>query len=130
MSAAPIGEEDVNRFIINEIETVPHLEALLLLWNTRPQRWSTEKLSERLFVSPDAARGIMDDLSRRRLVNSSEEAEEYYYESGSEDRDDLIEAVDRTYRRELVRISNLIHAKAPSAVREFARAFKFTKEKD
>jgi len=40
----------------------------------------------------------------------------------------LMEELDRTYRRELVRISRMIHSKASPAVREFARAFKFTKD--
>jgi len=40
----------------------------------------------------------------------------------------LMEEVDRTYRRELVRISRMIHSKASPAVREFARAFKFKKD--
>jgi hypothetical protein len=33
------------------------------------------------------------------------------------------------YRRQIVRISTLIHSKPSSAVRDFARAFRFTKEK-
>jgi hypothetical protein len=40
----------------------------------------------------------------------------------------LMEELDRTYKRELVRISRMIHSKASPAVREFARAFKFTKD--
>jgi hypothetical protein len=36
--------------------------------------------------------------------------------------------VEKTYRRELLRISRMIHSKAPSSVREFARAFKFKKD--
>jgi hypothetical protein len=38
--------------------------------------------------------------------------------------------VDAAYRRDLVRISTMIHAKASSAVREFARAFRLKKERD
>jgi hypothetical protein len=40
------------------------------------------------------------------------------------------EAVAVTYSRELVRLSTLIHSRASLAVREFARAFRFTKEKE
>jgi len=36
--------------------------------------------------------------------------------------------VDETYRREVVRVSTLIHSKPSSPVRDFARAFRFTKE--
>lgn len=44
-------EEEVFRFILDEIDTVPHLEALLLLWNSRPKQRAEEELSERLFYS-------------------------------------------------------------------------------
>lgn len=129
MSAAGFGEEQVLRFVVNEIETVPHLEALLLLWNNRPARWSLEKLRERLFVNADALHGIVHDLARRGLIRVENDNEQYWYEPGAVDKDALLRAVDETYRRDLVRISNLIHSKASTPVREFARAFKFTKEK-
>ena len=38
--------------------------------------------------------------------------------------------VDFAYRRDLVRISTLIHDKASSPIREFARAFRIRKDKD
>ena len=34
------------------------------------------------------------------------------------------------YRKELIRISRLIHSKPPAAVREFAKAFRFKKERE
>lgn len=129
MSATGFGEEQVIRFVLNEIETVPHLEALLLIWKNRPARWSLENLRERLFVNANALNDIVHDLERRGLIRVENENEQYWYEPGSVEKDALIQAVDETYRRDLVRISNLIHSKASTPVREFARAFKFTKEK-
>ena len=41
----------------------------------------------------------------------------------------ILKQVEATYRRELVRVANMIHSKAPAAVREFARAFRFTKDR-
>lgn len=129
MKERRLSEDEVYRFIRDEIETVPHLEALLLLWNTRPKRWTEEELSERLFIESNGVHAIMQDLGRRHLIPQST-TPDYWYESTSETADVLIEAVAETYRRELVRVSNLIHSKAPSAVRDFARAFKFTKERE
>lgn len=131
MNEDKAGEEEVNRFILDQIETVPHLEALLLLWNSKPQRWSEEKLCERLFVAADAIRDIMQDLVRRQLIAAqSKSSDEYWYETGVERTDRLVEALNETYRKELVRVSTLIHSKAPRSVRAFARAFKFTKERE
>jgi len=125
--------EEVNQFILEEIDSVPHLEALLMLWNTRPKPWSVEGMAKALYVSPETAHKILQDVAQRGLivpVSAPGAAEQYGYQSQSADRDALLRAVESTYRRELVRVSTMIHSKASPAVREFARAFRFTKEKD
>ena len=49
---------DVDQFLRDKIDTVPHLEALLLLWNGRPKPYSVEMMAERLFLAPEAAKNI------------------------------------------------------------------------
>ncbi|HXT85642.1 MAG TPA: hypothetical protein VN745_01340 [Verrucomicrobiae bacterium] len=120
----------VDQFILNEVDSVPHLEALLLLWNTRPKQWPVDEMAKALYVPSDLAQRIMQELARRGLIATQAEPERYSYVPQSEERDMLMKSVDEIYRRELVRISRMIHGKAPSAVREFARAFRFTKEKE
>ncbi|HEX4039199.1 MAG TPA: hypothetical protein VHX37_14170 [Acidobacteriaceae bacterium] len=117
---------DVDRFIFDEIDSVPHLEALLLLWNTRPRRWPIDELSRYLYIPSDRTRQIIRDLQQHELAGCDSDA--CFYIS-AEARDTLIADVDRTWRRELVRISNMIHSKASPAVRDFARAFRFRKDK-
>ncbi len=125
------SENEVYQFILDQVESVPHLEALLLLWNSRPQPWTVENLSRRLYVSTEVVRGLLHDLVRRRLVSLLPGSPDgYRYESESTERDQLIAALDATYRREVVRVSTMIHSKPSSAVREFAQAFRFTKERE
>lgn len=131
MSQSKISEEEVYRFILNQIDSVPHMEALLLLWENRPKEWSDAEIAKRLYVTADFARNIMSDLVRRRLVAAgTQPPRQYWYELKSEDQDRLVETVAATYRRELVRVSTFIHAKASSAVRDFADAFRFKRERD
>jgi hypothetical protein len=123
------SEDQVHRFISQEIETVPHLEALLLIWNSRPQPWTEANLAHRLYIDEELVRILLEDLLRRQLivrVDTTPEGFSYYSES--KDRDQLLAEVDATYRRDLVRISTMIHSKPPASVREFARAFRITKE--
>lgn len=125
------GEDDVFRFILDEVESVPHLEALLFVWESRPKAWSAEDVADWLFVTPDAVGRILQDLARRHLIVASNGSPELFsYQSKSAERDALIQELAVTYRRELVRISNFIHSKPPTAVREFARAFRFSKERE
>lgn len=124
-----IGRE-VDRFLLDQIDTVPHLEALLLLWNSRPKGWAAEEMAKALFVAPETAKAILDDLLRQNLiVTSSGQPADYIYESETR-RDRLMATVAETYRRELIRLSRLIHSKPSAAVREFARAFRIKKGRD
>ncbi len=121
----------IYQFIYDKIDSVPHLEALLLLWNSRPANWSPEGLSKRLYVNQNFARQLLEDLAREGIVvEVPGSAGQYCYETKSEDRNQLIELLDVAYRKQVVRISTIIHSKASSAVRDFARAFRFTKDKE
>ncbi|MGC2330140.1 MAG: hypothetical protein WA581_01690 [Candidatus Acidiferrales bacterium] len=131
MTESSQDEREVYQFIADKIDSVPHLEALLLLWNSRPAKWSAADLASRLYVDRDVAGQLLGDLTREALVVAMPgSAEQYYYEPKSDERDRLVELVDVTYRKQVVRISTMIHSKASSAVRDFARAFRFTKERE
>jgi predicted transcriptional regulator len=120
--------KEVDEFILDQIDTVPHLEALLLLWNSRPKQWTVEEMADALYVPSGVARNILQGLTRRGLLARQGASDLYGYESGK--RDGLIQAVDAAYRRNLIRISRMIHSKAAPGIREFAQAFRFTKDRE
>jgi hypothetical protein len=82
-------------------------------------------MSKALYLPPQPTRLVLADLERRGLVTLTETGS-FLYRSG--ERDSLIEALDRTYRHQVVRISNMIHAKPSASLREFARAFRLKKD--
>ena len=121
---------DVYEFILENIESVPHLEALILLWNSRPVWWTTEELTSRLYVAPDNVQRLLRDLVRLELVAQSGTAvPKYSYLPKSREQDELLSSLDHAYRKDLVRISTMIHSRTSSSVREFARAFRLRQEK-
>jgi predicted ArsR family transcriptional regulator len=122
-------ETEVFDFIRERIESVPHLEALLLVWKTRPQVWSVPDLAARLYIDEDGARMLLEDLSREGLIVAAPSADGFRYQDQSENTDALMKSLDQTYRHQLIRISNMIHSKASTALRDFARAFRVTKER-
>ena len=124
-------EKQVEAFIRDQIDSVPHMEALLLLWNHRPQARTLEEMASALFIARDLAKKILHDLTQQSLLEADAgPPQRYSYAAGSTDRDRLMTAVDETYRRDLVRLTGMIHAKGSQAAREFARAFRFTKDKE
>lgn len=122
---------DPYEFILDKVDTVPHLEALMLLWNSRPVGWTCEELGSRLYIPLGKVGDLLRDLARMQLIaESSTEPPRYSYVSKTPEQDELMRMVDTAYRQDLVRISTMIHAKASPAVREFARAFRFKKSDD
>jgi len=120
---------DVDRFILDRIDSVPHLEALLLLWSHRPQPWSAGDLGNRLYVPPEVANQVLQGLTAQQLiVSTGGSGDQYFYQSKSADTDRLLEQVESAYRRETIRIARMVHSKLFPGVREFARAFRLKKD--
>lgn len=118
----------LDRLLIEKLKTVPHLEGLLLLWATRPKPWSAQELAARLYVGNEAGNRILLDLASEDLVVDAGGVPKQYRSNPAFEA--LLSKLDEAYRSDLIGISNLIHAKSESAVREFARAFRFKKERE
>lgn len=122
--------EEVLDFIARRIESVPHLEALLLFWEQPDAVWTHADIAARVYVSRDKAREILQDLRRHSFIAESPEVRDGWCYQRAWDETGLMAKVAESYRRHLVRVAEMIHAKAESSsVHEFARAFKF-KQKD
>ena len=123
----PDEQLNVDRFILDEIDSVPHLEGLLLLWRSAPEPLSAAQIAGKLYVSPSQGAAIAEDLCHRGLIVCTP-GPEFSYDTSDQQRNRLLAAVDETYRRELIRISGIIHSKASPSVRAFANAFRFRKD--
>lgn len=119
--------DDVFEFLSRRIASVPHLEALLLFLDSPGTVWSAAEIAARVYVSRESARQILGDLERDGFI--AMEAPEGFRYQPDWDEGKLLPRVADVYRKHLVQVAELIHAKgAPSAVEAFARAFKFTKK--
>jgi hypothetical protein len=121
---------NVLQFIAERIDTVPQLEALLLLWESPQRAWTEEELAARIYVSRPSAAQILQALERRQLVTAeSAEATLYRYNPQWEPTGEVMPEVASAYRRHLVPLATFIHSRASTAVREFARAFDLKKDR-
>lgn len=121
----------VDRFVLEQVDSVPHLEALLLLFNSRPKTWAVDEMAKALYVRHEVASRILDSLVQRELIATMPRATGmFFYNPDDESRNRLLEDVDAVYRKEVVRISSMIHSKAPAGLRDFARAFRIKKDKE
>lgn len=120
-------EEEALRFIFDNIETVPQLEALLLIWQNHSRTWTAEELAARIYVSPADAKSILDYFRRRSLVDEPA-ANTFQYAPAWDPSNQLMRRVATTYSRNLVGVARMIHSKGSASVREFARAFQIKKD--
>lgn len=117
--------DDIARFIAEHIDSVPHLETLLLLWETAPQVWTAEELARRLYVPTGAVALVLDDLVAKRWI--SQRDTRHVFDPATPDLA-LIERLARSYRGNLLSVARAIHAKPTSALMDFARAFRLRKD--
>ncbi len=122
--------EDLRRFVLSSIPSVPYLEALLLMRADPDQPWSTDSLARRLYVRDKVAEGLMAELCRSGMAAPSPDApaDAYCYRPRE---DALRERIDRLadlYATHLVEVTHLIHASLDRKARQFADAFKWRKD--
>ncbi|HEY0942212.1 MAG TPA: hypothetical protein VGE08_19125 [Steroidobacter sp.] len=116
---------EIEQFLLDSIDTVPHLEALLLLFQSPAVVWSVAELAARIYVNEKQAAGILEDLTRRSLISRVEHSPpKYQYVPRSQEQRELIEKVAQSYRTQLVQVTRFIHSNASASVRDFARAFR------
>jgi hypothetical protein len=120
-------EQEVIQFIVEHLHTVPHLEALLLIWQNSSTPWTSELLAARIYVTPNVGRNVLEDLKTLGVVQLRPDPA-YYYDPAWDEQRQLLPRLAELYRRQLVQVTKLIHSKGSSSVREFARAFQIKKE--
>jgi len=128
MEKAPIPE-DLRRFVLTSIPSVPFLEALLLLRADPAQEWHGDTLAQRLYVRERSAQALLDDLCRAGMAAPCADAPGcYQYQPGSPQLDARIAALAELYATHLVDVTHLIHSSLDRKAQQFADAFKLRKD--
>ena len=117
--------KQIQRFIAGHIDSVGQLEALLLL-RADGRSWRAAQVAERLYVGEAETVEILDGLCSGGLVLRCGEA--YRYECRTEELRHMVDDLAQLYARQLIPITNLIHAKS-RRIRGFADAFRFRKDR-
>jgi hypothetical protein len=117
---------DLREFILKYIDSVAHLEALLLLRANPQASWDVSTTAKRLYTTEQQTSEVLDRLCADGLVSSKDET--YRYEGHPAELRVMVDRPADPYSRHLIPITNMIHAK-PRRIREFADAFKFRKDR-
>jgi hypothetical protein len=121
---------EVQRFVLDRIDSIAQLEAILMMRNAPDTWWPSSTLAERLYIADQTCRSELDVLCQNGLVVAREEDIGWSYRYAPSN-GELREFVDRLvyyYSHHLVPISNLIHGKPRTRIHEFADAFALKKK--
>lgn len=120
--------DELRRFIYS-IESVPYLEAMLLLRQEPAQVWDEYALAKRLYLSPQKAAKMLLELCASGICVPGSAGNGYNYAPPS-DLSMLVDQLAIYYSSHLIEVTNTIHSKSSAGRRThlFADAFKFKKE--
>jgi DNA-binding IclR family transcriptional regulator len=118
---------DIEAFIDTVVDSVATMEALALTYRGRDKSWSAAEVAQRLYVSETRARESLERLAAHGGVR--EDAGRYHYEPQGAELEALLARVVQTYDRQLIAVTNRIHARVRPSITEFANAFRMRKDK-
>jgi hypothetical protein len=124
MSSAEVPEH-VRRLILEAIDNVAELEALLLLRGAG-RCLTSDAVCTRLYVRPAVAAQALAALTRRGFL--VEAAEGFIYQPASAALADDVTALANAYSSNLIAVTQLIHAKPSPSMQDFARAFRIRRD--
>jgi oligoendopeptidase F len=123
----PSIPEDLRRFVLTSVPSVPFLEALLLMRADPDQAWRRDTLARRLYVREKTADDLLADLCRARIAMPCG-ADGYRYAPDDAGLRERIDQLADLYATHLVEVTHLIHSSLDRKAQQFADAFKWRKD--
>jgi hypothetical protein len=122
--------DDVRRFVLTSVPSVPHLEAIVL-FQCEPQRErSCAEVARALYVPEALALELLDYLCKIEcLCAPTGHRAGYSYAPRDEDMRALLEKVVIAYRTEMIGMTHLIHDPTQKSAQRFADAFRLKKDR-
>ncbi len=119
--------ENLYRFVLVSIPSVPYLEALLVFRGLQGAGLTVRELAARLYMPEKPAFDLLVALRDAGIVEAVAGGDTHRYAAAG----DLAATLDQLaahYSRDLIRVTEVIHSKTDRKAHQFADAFKWKKE--
>lgn len=122
--------EDIRRFILTSVPSVPYLEAVLLLRHDPEVGWDVPRLAARLYVAERQAAEVLAALAAAGIAQSEDQGEAilFRYAPATAELRERLDALAQAYSANLVGITDLIHSRIDKRAQQFADAFRLRKD--
>lgn len=129
MTTPPIPE-DLRRFVLTSVPSVPFLEAMLLLRADPSQQWESAMLASRLYIRERVAAELLAELCTAGIARRCEPPAVHCYSfaPASDALRDRIDLLADVYSKQLVDVTHLIHSGLERKAQQFADAFRWRKD--
>lgn len=122
--------DDLRRFILLRIPSIPYLEALLLMREDATRWWDSGALAQRLYLGVAACDDLLLQLHADGVAaRDPAGAARYRYAPEHGQLAAMLDRLAPVYARRLVEVSTLVHSKSGRKAQVFADAFVWRKEK-
>ena len=118
----------LKRFILTTIDSVPHLEAILLLRCDPSKEWDVKTMSQTIYVSEKKAEELLVGLCASGFAAMRDRDKDnpvYCYKPVSSDLRETMDELSESYTKNLIEITHLIHSKTDKQAQQFGDAFKW-----
>jgi hypothetical protein len=119
--------DEVRRFILTSIPSVPYLEALLLLRSEPARAWDSFNVASRLYVSEAQALELLQGIQQSGSAATTENGG-FVFSPRSPELARVIDDLAVTYSHDLVGVTDLIHSRVEKRAHQFAAAFRWKKD--
>lgn len=119
--------DDLRRFILTSVPSVPYLEAILLLQREPGIGWTAPLLARRLYLPEPRAIELLENLRAAGIVAERNEERTYTYEPEPA-LATMLEQLAHLYAANLVAVTDLIHSTVDRRAYQFADAFRLRKD--
>ncbi len=128
MSSIP---DDVRRFVLTRIPSVPYLEAALLFHQAPDVERTLQEVAGALYMPQGATRDLLATLCDDGILAISEPGAQprYRYSPSEEAIAVSFDRLAQTYSADLVGVTKLIHDRTQKSAQRFADAFKLRKDR-
>lgn len=128
MAAGELTDE-VRRFILTSVPSVPYLEAVLLLRTEPATGWDAARVARRLYVSDRQAAELLAQIAAAGIAAPEEGSPGLYrYRPHTDELGARLDALAEAYAGSLLAVTELIHSRLDKRAHQFADAFRLRKD--
>lgn len=121
--------DDMRRFILLHITSIPYLEAMLLMRGDPEHQWDASQMAKRLFINDSKAGELLSELHLAGIVEvTSKKPFLYRFHPKTDTLKKTLDQLAEVYSTHLVEVTNLIHSNINKKAQKFADAFIWRKD--